>query len=694
MFCTSALGALLAFAFLPQAWLLLPLAAIFVTLCLFVCVRGGQARGYGLCMLLGALLGLALVWRTDSGITKVQAKFAGQSAFLTAEVESAQSSYYDGAVDAVLYVTAADGEAAGFRCECAALDYCEAGDIVRGSFALTVPDSGEQINSYADGVVLLAESLGSIECVGQSSGFRAQTSRMRRALSASVRYWLDGNIGGVLAAMVIGDRSALPKEMNSAYRAAGLSHVLVVSGMHVSILCGDIFKRRRRERSYMSRRLRALWSAFLALMLIGITGFTPSVLRAAVAVWISALGVWVYGQPDALTSLAAAGVLMSLNNGYAACDVGFELSFAAVLGTLVGAECAKRGRAMLAHGKAKQGGKATFLRRTLRKFGGSLWDTVCVSACASAATFPVLVLRGLSASLYALVSSVAVLWLVDPLMYLGIGAALVGLVPALRPLHFALSAAAGLLTYIINAWAVMVSGWPHAQIYFDTQYAALVCIILIALCFLAAHLRVRLRVAVPAVLLVFAVALGAGSALERDVVHVELAGGSNMPAVVITQNENAVVLFRGGAATQRAVENALARRGVSEVDLLIDMRLEPKTACTIPAKQAIRAQELEVHTGQTAEAGEMEAEIYRTGSGCAVRIEAAGRSLAAVSGKFALASQVEVDWLLASPSNPSALKWDNILTLKDNYSWMDGTEQYTTGQSLVLRPNGGAKVRG
>lgn len=60
-----------------------------------------------------------------------------------------------------------------------------------------------------------------------------------------------------------------------------------------------------------SRRVKALFTAFLALLLAGVTGFTPSVCRAAVAVWVSALGVWVYGASDALTSLAAAGILMT-----------------------------------------------------------------------------------------------------------------------------------------------------------------------------------------------------------------------------------------------------------------------------------------------------------------------------------------------------------------------------------------------
>ena len=62
-----------------------------------------------------------------------------------------------------------------------------------------------------------------------------------------------------------------------------------------------------------------------------------------------------------------------------------------------------------------------------------MWETLCVSACASAATFPVLVLRGLSASLYALVSSVAVLWLVEPILQLGLVTALFGCWPALAP---------------------------------------------------------------------------------------------------------------------------------------------------------------------------------------------------------------------------------------------------------------------
>ena len=68
--------------------------------------------------------------------------------------------------------------------------------------------------------------------------------------------------------------------------------VLVVSGMHVSILCGDILSvllPYRWEQSYRRRRRRTVWKSLLALVLMGVTGFTPSVRRAAVAVWVSVL---------------------------------------------------------------------------------------------------------------------------------------------------------------------------------------------------------------------------------------------------------------------------------------------------------------------------------------------------------------------------------------------------------------------
>ena len=675
-FCLSALGVLALCSFLPQMGLLLPSAAIFVVFCLLVWWKGGAARGYAVCLLLGAVLGVGIMEMTGARLAKIQDAYAGRDVTLTAEVESTGRAYTAGRVSAVLMVEKVDGEAVHFRVECASLPKCEAGGRIRGRFSLDVPDATQRLDDYADGIVLSAEYLSGMLRLGQSESFRARTARLQAALSRALRKGMAENTGGVLAAMVVGDRSHLTSTLRSAYRGAGLSHVLVVSGMHVSILCGDVLgrllpNRKKRLRGYTGRRVRALFSAVLALLLVGVTGFTPSVLRAAGAVWLSALGVWVYGPPDALTSLGVAGVLMTAGNSCAVCDVGFQLSFAAVVGTLAGGAVVRRSQEAWEKQRAKK--KRPSLRFWKRKalgLAGSLWETVCISACASMATFPVLVLRGMSTSLYALVSGAAVLWLVEPILLTGLGAALLGLVPALAPAQRVCSCCAEFLAEVLDRWALWVSGWPGAQIWFDTAYAAVVCLLLAGLCWLAFHNRVRLRVALPALLLTAGFAVFTGNALSRDVVRVELVGSRNAPAVVISRNESAVILFRGGDVTRSAVETTLERRNIRTVECLIDLRLRPRSAQRMGAEQRIAVDRMALYATRRVRCGPAEVEVLRTRNGCVARIHAAGQTFVTLSGSAALAAPVQADYLLASPARPDCVKYDAILSLSSDYRWM------------------------
>lgn len=635
----------------------MPFAAFFVAVCLLLCIPD-RTRKALLCLLLGAAAGLAAARHTNARLEQTLEKYAGQTVALTAEVESVSASYYPGIVDAVLRVERVNGRAAEFRVECDTLPVCEAGERVEGRFALEAPEPADRITLFADGVVLWAREPQAFARLGKSSSFRARTGRLQKRLSTSLRGEMNEDAGGVLAAMTVGDRNYLSSALRSAYRGAGLSHVLVVSGMHVSILCGNVFGsvfgRRRRERSYRSRRVKALFTAFLALLLAGVTGFTPSVCRAAVAVWVSALGVWVYGASDALTSLAAAGILMTARNSYAVCDIGFELSFAAVLGTLAGAELSRHLHALFAaHATRKK--KPAVLQRILRHVRSSLTETVCIGVCASAATFPVLVLRGLSVSLWAVASGVAVLWMVKPMMLLGLGTAFAGLVPVAGPLYLLLGKAAEALTGLLNRWAVWVSAKPGAGLYFDTNYAAL--------------------------------AIGAGNALCRDVVHIDLVGSANSPAVVVSQNHTAVVLFRGGASTQRALENQLARRGVTTVELLADLRLDPENACTLPARTMCRVAVQPVGSAVTRQTQTAAVETLRTRFGCLVRLTIGEQQFVTVSGTVTLAEPVRAQWLLASPAKPEAVQWEQLLSRSDHYQWMQGGEAVYA--SLSLRPSGG-----
>lgn len=660
----------------------MPFAAFFVAFLLLLCIPDGS-RKLAVCLLLGALAGLCAVYTTNARLERTRANYAGRTVLLTAEVERADSNYFSDTVDATLWVESVNGSPASFCIACAELPACTAGQRVQGWFALQQPDMEEQTAQYADGIALQAEPLAEkpqLTVLGESGSFRARTHRLQQKLSESLCRAMHRDTGGVLAAMTVGDRSGLSAQLRSAYRGAGLSHVLVVSGLHVTIICGllDALPHKERERSRAYRRMRSVLRAGTALLLVGITGATPSVLRAAVAVWVSSLGVWVGGPADTLTSLGAAGVLMCLGNGYAVYDVGFELSFAAVMGTLAGAECAGRGREHYCDRKKKRKSRREKPSRAVllfRRFAGGVWDSLCVSLCASAATFPVLVLRGMSTTVWAVASGVAVLWLVGPMLSFGLGAALLGLaaegLPLFEIIRRPVAFCAEGLAWLMNEWAFRVSVLPGASLWFDGTYAALVCLVLILLCVMAMRRHIRLRVALPTVILLAALAIGLETALSWNVVNIELVGTRAAPAVVITQREKAVILFRGSSITQRAVENQLEKRGVRTVELLVDLRMQPEEPCRIEAQKRIEAAALAENTTRRASCGEVDLELFRTRQGCILRMRVGGQRFITLSGTVRPAKPIRAEWLLASMARPDNIRYTDCLTLSSKYRWME-----------------------
>ena len=734
MLFAGALGAQLIAAFEPQAgfW---PLAALF-GLGLLVLLAGGRARGWGLWLLLGAALGLAFSARTGAQFDALTAAYGGRTVRLTATVEDVQEGYTRSTVRARLRVSEVNGEPAAFCCQCDGLPLSRAGEQVEGWFSLEAPAPADRPGRYADEVAFLAGYERRFRRLGPGPGFRAWSARLQSRLSEALCQGLEGDEAGALAAMIVGDRTRISSELNSAYRAAGLSHVLVVSGMHVTILCGVALpgmdrrkwleqgrllaarlpgrmgrKLHRRLGVRLARlelapprparggfhpgmvwreRIAALWPVVLAALLTGITGFTPSVLRAGAAVCIGALGVWLMAPADPLTSLALGGLWMSAFNSYAVCDIGFELSFAAVAGTLAGAELVRR-RAARHPAREEDAPRRPLPVRLAARAWDAFWEAGCITLCASAATFPVLVLRGLSTSPYALLSGVAVLWLVQPMMVLGIAAALAGLVPALGPVCRACAWGAAFLVRLLNGWARMVAAWPGAELAFDTGYAALVCLGLMGLCWLAFRWRVRARIWLPALLLAAGAGIGAGLVLNRDVVRVELIGGVRTPSVVLAQNDQTVVLYRGGSSGRSAVERWLARHGQEQATLLVDLRLDPARSSQPPAQRVVTPGRFEPYTDFQTARGGIRLDLLRTSGGVGVRVTVDRWQLGAVSGDFELAGAAQVDWLLASPSAPGAFRWEEMLAL-GHYDWMR-PDAPPAPSRLWLRPGGGTKAR-
>jgi competence protein ComEC len=154
------------------------------------------------------------------------------------------------------------------------------------------------------------------------------------AISASYRWlpqWLrlTSQDRSVLSAMLFGDRTRLQHSMRSAFERTGSFHLLVVSGLHITIVIGLIF--------WLARKLRirqlpaTLLAISLALPYAFLTGFAPPVQRA---LWLSAVYLFsriLYRERAALNAIGIASIGVLMHNPSALFDASFQMTFLAVL---------------------------------------------------------------------------------------------------------------------------------------------------------------------------------------------------------------------------------------------------------------------------------------------------------------------------------------------------------------------------
>ena len=153
---------------------------------------------------------------------------------------------------------------------------------------------------------------------------------LKRRLSIIPQKTLPEPYATLLTSIVFGSKSAnTPVEIKELYKRAGVAHLLVASGMHLGILVGVCLFVVRSSRSplWLGVLLTSIVNFLYALM----TGFGPSILRAAIMAEIMLFGILFEKEKEIYTSLSIAALVILLFNPKCLSEVGFQLSFAATI---------------------------------------------------------------------------------------------------------------------------------------------------------------------------------------------------------------------------------------------------------------------------------------------------------------------------------------------------------------------------
>lgn len=139
---------------------------------------------------------------------------------------------------------------------------------------------------------------------------------------------LGGDIGALSAALVTGDKYYLSDELITAFRLAGVSHLIAVSGLHLSVITGSVYF--VMKRTGVHAKIRSAVIITLTLFYIALAGFAPSVVRAGIMLIAVFCAEFFKRKSDTLNSLGIAVFIICINP-FAVSDAGAVLSVLSVL---------------------------------------------------------------------------------------------------------------------------------------------------------------------------------------------------------------------------------------------------------------------------------------------------------------------------------------------------------------------------
>ena len=282
----------------------------------------------------GMALGCGSVWCQYRFVMIPAEELVGERRAVSARVAD-HPDVYDGSA----YVTVLLTEPGVPRIKCRLSSYYDGelnallpGDEITAEvrFVSALVRSGEEIDTYtAQNVFIRAVCTAEPMLMGRwGLSFLYWPKTLSQKVGELCRRTFPDDAAPFMKALLTGDKSDLYEDSDRYYALgeAGLSHVVAVSGMHISYLVGLVFLLGGRRRST------SLVAIPLLLVFAAMTGFTPSVTRAVFMQICLLYAPLFRREEDSVTSLSVVLALLLLINPSAVAGAGLQLSFASMAG--------------------------------------------------------------------------------------------------------------------------------------------------------------------------------------------------------------------------------------------------------------------------------------------------------------------------------------------------------------------------
>ncbi|MGX8709500.1 MAG: ComEC/Rec2 family competence protein [bacterium] len=438
---------------------------------------------------------------------------------------------------------------------------------IKGKVHLFLPSGGEGYSSrsyYASKGITLFSYLYEYENVRVSPPTRKPpyyyALKLRSALLKSVRSMLPPSEARLVNGVLFGDQTSLSPLVTADFRAVGVSHILSVSGLHMTTMADLILMLLLFFR--VPKKPAAALAGVGVVCFMAVTCFVPSVTRSGVMCLIYLSGMLLSRHPDSLNSLSISVLLIGLSNPYAAADVGLLLSFSATLGLILFSG-QTAGYLNRKYDKIKKIGP--LVRGVNGILGTTVWAVLF--------TLPIVILSFQSVSLAAPVANLLELVPSTLMMNFAAIAAVINLIAPQSFLAMPFALASGLLAKYMLACAHWLAQTPFASVSASCGFVTVWLsgtVLLIAATVLMMKSRKLFRVTALLSLILLLTGIFSYQLSVRNVTRLAVLDGAG--SVVLTRNGRAAVIGCGGFRSE-TIGSYLRSQGITKLDVLQPLTL-------------------------------------------------------------------------------------------------------------------------
>ncbi len=207
------------------------------------------------------------------------------------------------------------------------------GEYINATVSLSSLQNNPIKYTYYSNNILLRGFVKSHKSLGKSDVVLKNLGNIRDYIKESIFEFYGKHEAATMLALVTGDKSYFTARFYGNVKSSGVAHVMVVSGMHLSIIVSLALY--LTNKLFYNRYFKALLILFVTLSVMAVCGFTMSIMRAGITYIFMALGLILGRENTPENTLGAAVSMILLFNPFAIMSVAFELSVLSTFAILV-----------------------------------------------------------------------------------------------------------------------------------------------------------------------------------------------------------------------------------------------------------------------------------------------------------------------------------------------------------------------